>query len=66
MSLRHPYGHLTLHKVFSPMARLGFGVWGTLGSAGQVGGFMQLVTFIYINWDDIKIRNIPNSKSSFA
>jgi len=27
MSLRYPSGHFTLHKVFSPVTHLGFGVW---------------------------------------
>jgi len=31
MSLRHPSGHFTLHKVFSPVTHLGFEVWGTRG-----------------------------------
>jgi len=31
MSLRYQSGHFILHKVFSPMTRLGFRVWGTLG-----------------------------------
>jgi len=43
MSLRHPFGHFTLHKVFSPVIRLGFGVWGTLGSRVRVGGIMLLL-----------------------
>jgi len=40
MSLRHPSGHFTLHKVFSPVIRLGFRVWGTQGSGGRVGKVM--------------------------
>jgi len=30
-------GHFTLHKVFSPVTHLGFRVWGTPGSRGQIG-----------------------------
>jgi len=43
MSLRHPSGYFTLHKVFSPMTRFGFGVWGTPGSRGGVGGVMLVL-----------------------
>jgi len=43
MSLRHPSGHFTLHKVFSPMTHLGFGVLGTPGSRVRVGGVMLLL-----------------------
>jgi len=43
MSLRHPSGHLMLDKVFSPMTYLDFGVWGTPGSRGQVGGGMLVL-----------------------
>jgi len=32
-----------LHKVFSPVTHLGFGVWGTLGSRSQVGGVMLVL-----------------------
>jgi len=32
---REKFNELTLHKVFSLVTRLGFGVWGTLGSRGQ-------------------------------
>jgi len=32
-----------LHKVFSPMTRLGFGVWGTPVSGGWVGGVMRVL-----------------------
>jgi len=28
MVLRQPSGHFTLHKVFSPVTRLGSGCWG--------------------------------------
>jgi len=38
MSLRHPSGHFTLHKVFSPVTPLGFRVWGTSGFRDWVGG----------------------------
>jgi len=43
MSLRHPSGHFTLHKVFSPVTHLDFGVWGTLKSRGRVGGVMLVL-----------------------
>jgi len=43
MSLRHPSGHFTLHKVFSPLAHLGFRVWGTQGSRGWVGRVMLVL-----------------------
>jgi len=43
MSLCHPSGHFTLHKVFSLMTRLGFEVWGTPGSGGWVGGVMLVL-----------------------
>jgi len=33
MSLCHPSGHFKLHRVFSPVTYLGFGVWGTPGSS---------------------------------
>jgi len=46
MRLNRPSGHFTLQKVFSPVTRLGFGVWGTQGSRGWVGGVMlELRTF---------------------
>jgi len=32
-----------LHKVFSPATRVDFGVWGTLGSRGQVGWVMLVL-----------------------
>jgi len=32
-----------LHKVFSPVTRLGFRVWGTSGSRGQVGRVMLVL-----------------------
>jgi len=32
-----------LHKVFTPLTCLGFGVWGTLGSRGRVGGVMLVL-----------------------
>jgi len=38
MSLNHPSGHFLYSKIFSPVICVGFGVWGTLGSGGQVGG----------------------------
>jgi len=38
----HPSGHFTLHKVFSPVTRLCFRVWGTPGSMGWVGGVMLM------------------------
>jgi len=43
MSLRHPSGHFTFHKVFSLVTHLGSGVWGTLGSRGWVGGVMLVL-----------------------
>jgi len=43
MSLHHPSGHLTLHKVFFPVTHLGFGVWGTPGSRGWVGEVMLML-----------------------
>jgi len=42
MRLSHPSGHFTLHKVISPVNRLGFGVWVTLGSGVHV-GWVRLV-----------------------
>jgi len=38
MSLHHPSEHFTLHRVFSPVNYLVFGVWGTPGPRGHVGG----------------------------
>jgi len=32
-----------LHKVFSPVTRLDFGVWGTPGYRGQVGGVILVL-----------------------
>jgi len=32
-----------LHKVFSPVTRLDFRVWGIPGSEGRVGGFMLVL-----------------------
>jgi len=32
-----------LHKVFSPVTHLDFGVWGTPGFRGQVGGVMLVL-----------------------
>jgi len=47
MSLRPPSGHFMLHKVFSPVTHLGFGVLGTPGYRGMVGGVMlALRTFL--------------------
>jgi len=43
MSLRRPSGHFKLHKVFSLVTHLGFGVWGTPGSRGRVGGVMLVL-----------------------
>jgi len=40
MSLRHPSGHFTLHHY---VTHLGFGVWGTPGSRGWVGGVMLVL-----------------------
>jgi len=40
---REKFDELTLHKVFFPVTRLGFGVWGTLGSRGWVGGVMLVL-----------------------
>jgi len=37
------FDELTLHKVFFPMTRLGFGVWGTPGSWDWVGGVMLVL-----------------------
>jgi len=42
-SLHHPSGYFTLHNVFSPETHLGFGVWGTPGSRGQVGWVMLVL-----------------------
>jgi len=43
MSLPHPSEHFMLHKVISPVTHLGFGVWGTPGSRGSVGGVMLVL-----------------------
>jgi len=43
MSLRHPSGHFPFNKVFSPVTRLGFGVWGNPGSRGWVGRVMLVL-----------------------
>jgi len=43
MNLRHPSGHFRLHKVFFPVTHLGFGVWGTPGSRGWIGGVMLVL-----------------------
>jgi len=43
MSLCHSSGHFMLHKVFSPVIRLGFRVLGTLGSKGWVGRVMLVL-----------------------
>jgi len=52
MRLSHPFGHFMLHKVFSPVTRMGFGVWGTLGYRGQISrvrGHRYKQTLLYIN-----------------
>jgi len=55
MSLRHPCGHFTLHKVFSPVTPLGFRVWGTPGSRGWVGGVMLVLRiFTELVWRSVQ------------
>jgi len=55
MSLHHPSGHFTFHKVFSPVTHLGFGVWGTLGSRGRVCGVMLVLrTFPELGWRSVQ------------
>jgi len=55
-SLCDPSGHFTLHKVSSPMTHLGFGVWGTLGSSGQVGG----VILVLRTFPELVVRSVQN------
>jgi len=40
---REKFDELTLHKVFFPVTRLGFGVWGDPGSWGWAGGVMLVL-----------------------
>jgi len=55
MSLHQPSGHFTLHKVFSPVTHLGFGVWGTPGSRVWVWGVMlALRTFPELVWRSVQ------------
>jgi len=40
---KEKFDELTLHKVFSPVTHLGFRVWGTPRSRGQVGRVMLVL-----------------------
>jgi len=47
--------HFMLHKVFSPVTHLGFGVWGTPGSRGWVGRVMLVLrTFPELVWRSVQ------------
>jgi len=48
--------HFLYIKVFSPVICLGFGVWGTPGSGGQVGG----VKLVLRNFPKLVCRSVQN------
>jgi len=45
-----------LHKVFSPVTHLCFGVWDTPGSGGQVGGVM----LVFRTFPELVGRSVQN------
>jgi len=55
MSLRHPSGHFTIHKVFSPMTHLDF-EFDTPESRGQVGGVM----LVFRTFPELVGRTVQN------
>jgi len=56
MSLGHPSGHFTSHKVFSPVTYLGFEVCGTPGSRGWV----SVVMLVLRTFHELVGRSVQN------